>query len=1034
MTGFKRSLLSIAALTLAQTLFAAGAEDAAFPPVTLLGETSKPQLNIFIPGEEIFLDFKGVGLGKERKQMSLQVSISDEFGRKLEERPEIPLKVKEDGSWSLRVPALNKGFGFYRVEAKLTNGTTLPAIGTRPAGFLSYCVVADPRERKLYDAKDTFFGMQGGIHPLVNIMPYLGVRWQLDNKATWEHLERNKLGSFAEKWRKSKDQRADGTFPPKPIWWQWWGFGVKYGYYPPGGDPWTLWRTYPVLAGLCRPDRKWDEILTVPRTRTTIGTSGALTPEGELHFRNYCHEIALATADYYPEDSEHLYEVTWELGRPWAFSGTLEQHVRIYEIAYEELHAADPKAFVIGPCMANIGLYELNINTCKPERPVYQALFERGLGKYIDGFSVHAYWDGAKEDTDPEQAGLLEYTTTLREIIRKYAGREMPMFVTEMGCRSFEDAKRELPQARNLVRANLILLGERWRFCCSFIGTDYLSTSNVWDDRGYGLFHSLDFSDYTDFNWRRGSRVSPKPVAPAYAAMSFLLEGHKGAGSIDCLAGKSVGYVYEAPGDAVMALWDWSGTPHEATIPVGVDKVDVYDWMGNCKSVATLGGALKLLLGKEPVYIKGFSPQLWGAKAQKAIAFSNRRIGASPGQMASTSVTVRAPAGKPLAGLLQLEGETELKAKAIPVDIAPGGKEDFTLDVEVDPEASYGAKQPLATLKSGEAMLAATSLQVDVKPPLEVVSSMPSFKESVASVETVLEEKLGRPSKGMLKLDIGGSSSSIAYSLAANERKSFELPVDAMKLSPLKRYEMKLKVAPDDAAFFESKGKMNFLLAKQLTKAPSLKGDLSEWSNLPFHEIKGKSWVVRSAKYFKDEKDCSAKLRYAWDDQNLYFVCEATYRNFIQNQTGADTWKDNCIQLDIDLDPFKEGQESSNALLNVGLVHRCTEIDLAFTKNGQEAYRTESYDCQKLPMRLLDAKELPLSIKRTDNADGSTTLFYEAAIPWRSLGAEKAPGSGESIGMSAALNYRNDVAQDDPCALGIFALKNPAYFGYLLLE
>jgi hypothetical protein len=614
----------------------------------------------------------------------------------------------------------------------------------------------------------------------------------------------------------------------------------------------------------------------------------------------------------------------------------------------------------------------------------------------------------------------------MREIIRQFTGRELPMFVTEMGYPSGEDTKLDITQTRALVRGNLLLLGERWRLCYSFCMVDYIHSADI----GYGVFY--------DLNPRRGgykSVFSPKPAAPAYAAMSFLLEGHRSIGAVDCLLGKSLGYVYEdASGDAVMALWDCGGTPREASIPVGVDKLDVYDWMGNPKSVATPDGTLKLSLTENPVYVKGFSPEFWGSKAPKTIVFQNRRAAASPGRRISAPVTLFAPPGKALSGELRLEGEPDLRAKAVRVDIRPGGSGKFVMDVETDPRAPYGPRQPLATLRNGETMLAAASLQIDVKPPVNVISSVPSVKNGAAFVETTLEEPFGRASSGALKLDIGGTLSSADYSLGAGERRTFSIPVSTIGLPPLWGHIMRLSVAPVDAAPFDVKGRMNFALAKRLSAAPRLTGDLSEWSAVRTHEIKGKSRVVRSAKYFRDERDCSAKIRYAWDSRNLYFAFEVNYRNFIQNQTGCDTWKDACVQLDIDLDPFKRGEESANSLANLGLIHRFTEITFALTRNGPEAYRSESYDKDALPVGLLDSGEIGLSIKRADNPDGSAALLYETAIPWRSLGADKPPAAGDVIGIAAAMNYRNDSKQDDPCAIGVFRLKEQAHFGFLILE
>jgi len=65
---------------------------------------------------------------------------------------------KASATWT--APASN--FGYYRVEAMLSDGTTLPGLGTRPAGFITYVVVPDPSTRIDYGDAGSRFGTQGG--------------------------------------------------------------------------------------------------------------------------------------------------------------------------------------------------------------------------------------------------------------------------------------------------------------------------------------------------------------------------------------------------------------------------------------------------------------------------------------------------------------------------------------------------------------------------------------------------------------------------------------------------------------------------------------------------------------------------------------------------------------------------------------------------------------------------------------------------------------------------------------------------------
>jgi len=153
---------------------------------------------------------------------------------------------------------------------------------------------------------------------------------------------------------------------------------------------------------------------------------------------------------------------------------------------------------------------------------------------------------------------------------------------------------KEIDQARYIVRANLITLGEGYRCNLAFYNHDFPS------EQGYGFYYNLN-SDVYPFG---SDKTGPKPIVPAYAAMTFLLEGHKSAGSLG-LSGTSMGYRYLDSGssDTVLAVWNYSSTP-EVEINVGVSSVTQYDWMGNSQTVSTPSGVWTVTLGPSPIYAK----------------------------------------------------------------------------------------------------------------------------------------------------------------------------------------------------------------------------------------------------------------------------------------------------------------------------------------------------------------------------------------------------------------------------------------------
>ena len=165
--------------------------------------------------------------------------------------------------------------------------------------------------------------------------------------------------------------------------------------------------------------------------------------------------------------------------------------------------------------------------------------------------------------------------------------------------------------------------------------------------------------------------------------------------------------------------------------------------------------------------------------------------------------------------------------------------------------------------------------------------------------------------------------------------------------------------------------------------------------------------------------------------RDLYLAFDVTDPVFRQEATGFDTWKGDCLQLEFNLDPNRPVSHTGNQIEDTGSL-RASEIDLALTKDGPQAFRTATFAPDKAPVRLLTASEITLSIQKT--AGG---LRYRAAIPWTTLGATSPPTPGQQIGFAAYVNDMNQAGQLDPTALGLFVraeTKDPAQFGDLVLE
>lgn len=580
---------------------------------------SRPNLAMFKPGETVPMTFVSTGASGE----TLTVTINDAEGNQVSSN-QYPVTT---GTNTLN--AYNSKLGFYRVYGSLTDGTqaapkyvtSVPSnltsyAGPMPGNYVTYAIVPDPSTRiASIPESQAFFGMQGGFSSSVStdLFAFLGLRWILDAQWEWKRIEpyANQRNTFASNPGTANTWATNGS-----------------------GGSWTLYS----IPNMTKDGRPYAGTPDVYIPGTFAYNTGALSSTYYTDWQNFNTHVAQNWPSVYPSRTQKYYEFTWEPIPTWGYNGTPAQLVTLYQLGYQAMHAADSKAIVLGPCMDVDRLGSLSKQ--------YDD-FNAGLADYIDAFSAHPYmendagWDAGF--FEPEMAGQPGVMETMKLHLRSYTGGyDMNMLGTEQGWRTRQTLANEINQARRMVRANLIMLGEGWKVNTAFYFTDYPTTDNLnqvkyWD---WGLFYNLDPGTSGGYG---GTKVMPKPVAPAYAAMTSLVEGRQSVNKVNWLGDSTRGYVYESytnSSDEVLALWDFA-SQHTVTVNTGVASVDVYDWMGNKTTMSTSGGNLTVTVSNEPIYIKGVASSLWGsARSQTDVAFNhwpaNTNAGTSGDSSSST--------------------------------------------------------------------------------------------------------------------------------------------------------------------------------------------------------------------------------------------------------------------------------------------------------------------------------------------------------------------------------------------------------------
>jgi hypothetical protein len=527
-------------------------------------DTNRPNNSTYVLNEDVEINLTAAGLTPS-KATTAAITILNELGATVETQSlMLTANASGNATASFRAPAWV--YGYYRVEAKLPNGATVPALGTRPEGFVSYAVIPDSSKRVNYGDAGSRFGFCGGFNSKQgNVPQLLGARYLLDGPG-WSTLEKDHEGEFAQ--NRSQAVANGQVFP-----------------FHMANNNSATWPTYSVTVVMTQSEPTWA---IVPGSGTVDWpTMGVLNPTGESGFASYSKERAQAAVAYFPNQSSRYYQITWEPEVPLGFGGTPAQLVDFYKISYAAIHAQDPKAIVMGPTMFPIDNTSL--------APLYAA----GLANYIDAVSVHPY-----AHFPPETHALQTNLRTQMQMAATAKGHSMPFISTEhgfaSGAGSVLTANNELNQALGNIRTSLIVLGEGFKIDFAFYVADYWINSASETANTFGYYWNLNpaIAYGTD-------KIGPKPSVPAYAAMTNFLDGTTTVGPVSQATGTQLGYRFKRGTTTILALWDYQAAESILAIPVGNEIPQVCDWMGNCRPIAPTNGHLRVHVGAAPTYVIG---------------------------------------------------------------------------------------------------------------------------------------------------------------------------------------------------------------------------------------------------------------------------------------------------------------------------------------------------------------------------------------------------------------------------------------------
>ncbi len=981
---------------------AAGNQAESSAALTLAADTNRPSTSTFIPGETIELTFTVTGITPTITRLFLQIETVNESGYQLNSQF-VKVPADQGAVWKYSMPAVNQGLGFYRVNARLSNGVTWPELGSRGAGYLTYAIVVDPAKRTLYPSSETHFGMQGGFNKDANVLPYLGVRWVMDGEFGWHKTEPDHAGQVLEK---IKVNTVDGIpYVDKGEKTRW-----DFCKFMKNGNE-QQWHIYKMITGIICVAPRWAQANPVdmgtPQHRYL--KQGPLSVDGERDWATYCKHIAAAAMKVHADSKPRYYELTWEPIPPWNFNGTIKDVVRFYEIGYKAIHDVDPDACILGPCAAGIS---------KPEE--LDDWMKAGIGNHLDGVSAHPY-----HAHPAEREGLIRHLRQYKSIIRKYVGKDLPVFGTEQGYGHAGSPGDDLAHAQEEIRTKLITFGEGYKVNFAFYAHSGMRHGF---DCDYGYYEAL-----TKTAGYGANKLGPRPVAPAFAAMTWLLEGHHPSECIEWLGNSSWGYVFERPESLVLALWDYGSESRTVTIPVGVEQVQAFDWMGRETLLAAPEGMLTLQLGPEPVYIKGVSEQLWGSKSVKAIRPQATSMTVFAGSEIEISGTVTNPQNEMFDGILLLSADAAngIVAQQAEMKLKPGQSADFRFRIPLSSGTALGELPLKLLLVQNRKTIAVASVRLDVTAPIGIKDAIVAMENGTEGIRLIVQERQGEERDGILTVrleKVPGSQAEKPFHLKKQQENSVFLPLNINDADPFKVYPLQVEAKLRTGYVIDYSKNVNFLFAAKLEENISVNNRTDVIMAQSANLLQGREYVVRAETEYEGMKDSAAKLWFAWDQNAFYLRALVQDDVHLQAYSGDGIWKQDCIQMAVDIDHGTTFSVTGNGFMDSITQARVSELGFALTQNGPQAVRWISPDREQLRFGILEAADLGISVTQTE--DG---LLYAADIPWKQLGLKTTPKAGTALGIGMTVNDSDNANQRDPSALGIFDLKRRNDFGDLIL-
>lgn len=584
-----------------------------------------------------------------------------------------------------------------------------------------------------------------------------------------------------------------------------------------------------------------------------------------------------------------------------------------------------------------------------------------GIDRQIDMLALHPYIPGAQS---PDTSGYVETINRLRKEVSKIAGREIPVFISEIGYSTKPGGEvTELQQAAYLARVAMLN-----RQIPGLVGC-------VWHNGVWTEAYSRREYDFGIMKGVKGSSIrEPKPAFAAWATVSRQTWNADYLRELDF--GRNVRVLlFRRNGKPLLALWGLQGEPVSVRLPLNVPEVTVVELCGRSRRVRLADGVLPLSLGEAPVYVSGDFPAIFDERSF-AVAMEPEVPAALAGMPFEfqvrlpghfSSAELRIPAGE--YGTAQVTGSgADRTVKIIPAPGIRPGCYDLELRLEENGRPRSILIRQLEILRPVDFSRVAPV----AVPQGRAILCTAEFRDSTAGDATVEILENGNRVIGLARLSAPGVSVIPLYLTRIGRRNSYSA-----------RFTLS-----DGSSYVQPLG--GGLTPVSIPYFRDALDRVEEWPECGRFAIGD---GVASSHGLTGENDRpSGVIRLAWDEDFLYYAVDVNDKTCRTVALPADMWQGDSLQCGIAADPQFMIRPNNDGLQETAY----NEFGTDLRDGGSRSWTWASMNRNAMPCNR------PVPGIRLDHCRDRTWTFYRAAVPWETLNIR--PGEGVPLRLSILVN------------------------------